>query len=82
MVKIRLMKPGKSIKGRHNFKIAVMDARKARDSKFIEELGYYSPAVNMLKIDCDGYDSWVKKGAQPTETVKTLYKRYKKVNAA
>ena len=78
MLKIRLMKPGKSVKRRYNFKIVVMDAKKARDSRFVEQLGYYDPSKELIKIDLDKYDDWRKKGAQPTETVLSLAKRYKK----
>ena len=78
MLKIRLMKPGKSIKRRYNFKIVVMEARKARDSSFIAQIGYYDPSRKMLKMDLNEYESWRKKGAQPTETVASLAKRYKK----
>jgi len=78
MLKIRLMKPGKSVKRRHHFKIIIMEARRARDSKFIEQIGYYNPSRRLLKIDLERYQGWIKKGAQPTETVASLAKRYRK----
>ncbi|RKY29418.1 MAG: 30S ribosomal protein S16 [Candidatus Omnitrophota bacterium] len=78
MLKIRLRKPGKSIKGRRHFKIVVCEARSARESKFVEEIGYYNPSQNLLKIDLSKYQEWIKKGAHPTETVASLAKKYKK----
>lgn len=78
MLKIRLMKPGKSIKKRHHFKIVVMDAKCARDSRFVEQIGYYDPSQELLKVDLEKYQKWVNQGAQPTETTAALAKRYKK----
>lgn len=81
MLKIRLMKPGKSVKGRYHYKIVVIDIRKARDSKFVDEIGYYDPARKLLSFDVEKYGDWFKKGARPTETVASLLKRYKKQQA-
>jgi small subunit ribosomal protein S16 len=78
MLKIRLRKPGKSIKRRYHFKIVVMESSRARDSKFVDSVGYYDPARNLLKFDVEKYQDWIKKGAKPTETVESLFKRYKK----
>ena len=78
MLRIRLRKPGKSIKRRYHFKIVVSEAKKARESDFVEEVGFYDPSRNLLKIDVEKYESWIKKGAHPTETVEKLFKRYKK----
>jgi small subunit ribosomal protein S16 len=78
MLRIRLRKPGRSVKRRYQFKIVVMDARRARDSKFIDNVGYYDPTRDILEFNVDKYNSWIKKGAQPTETVASLFKRYKR----
>ncbi|MDP2923054.1 MAG: 30S ribosomal protein S16 [Candidatus Omnitrophota bacterium] len=79
MLRIRLRKPGKVAKGRYHFKIVVIEGSKARDSRFIEQLGHYDPSRKLLKFDdIAKYESWVKKGAQPTETVASLFKKYKK----
>ena len=78
MLRIRLRKPGKVAKGRYHFKIVVIEQAKARDSRFIEELGYYDPSQDLLKFDIAKYEAWVKKGARPTETVLSLAKRCKK----
>lgn len=80
MLKIRLRRPGKSVKRRYHYKIVVAEAKSARESKFTAQIGHYDPAHELLKIDIEKYESWVKKGAQPTETVATLFKKYKKKN--
>jgi len=78
MVRIRLRKPGKVAKGRYHFKIVVIDLARARDARFIDELGHYDPSRQLLKVNVDKYASWVKRGAQPTQTVSSLVKRYQK----
>ncbi len=77
---IRLSKPGKSIKRRYHFKIVVDEIRSKRDGKFVEEIGFYDPSYEpeMLKIDLVKYETWCKKGAKPSATVKSLAIRYKK----
>ena len=82
MLKIRLRKPGKSVKRRYHYKIVVTDAKNARDSKFVAQLGHYDPSRKLLKFDIEEYQVWVGKGAQPTETVATLFKRYKKIESS
>lgn len=78
MLKIKLRKPGKSVKGRRHYKIVVAEAKSARESKFVAELGHYDPSRKLLKIDIPKYEIWIKKGAQPTDTVRTLFKKYKR----
>jgi small subunit ribosomal protein S16 len=82
MLKIRLRRPGKSVKGRHHYKIVVIESSKPRESKFIVQVGHYDPSKKLLKFDVSKCEEWIKKGAKPTETVKTLLKRYKKQNKA
>jgi len=78
MLKIRLQRPGKSVKGRYHYKIVVMESKLARDSKFLSQLGYYDPSKNILKLDIAGYEKWVKNGAKPTETVASLFRKCKR----
>lgn len=75
MVKIRLRRMG--AKKAPFYRIVVADSRYPRDGRFIEELGTYNPMNNPseLKIDADKVKEWIKNGAQPTETVKTLLKK-------
>ena len=81
-LRIRLQRAGKSIKRRHHFKIVVIERSRKRDGKFVDSLGYYDPSQNplLLKIDTQRYQEWIKKGAEPSETVASLFKNYKKKN--
>ena len=73
MVKIRLKRMGKK---RHPFyRIVVADALAPRDGKFIEEVGYYDPISKDLKVKEELIQKWLKTGARPTDTVKTLLKK-------
>ena len=73
-VKIRLRRMG----ARNNpfYRVVVADSRSPRDGRFIEELGYYDPKSNpaVINIDKEKAEEWIKKGAQPTDTVKRLLK--------
>jgi len=75
-VRIRLKKFG--AKARPFYRIVVMDSRSARDSKTIDELGYYHPIESeekQLNIDEAKAREWLSKGALPTDTVKSLFNR-------
>ena len=82
MLKIRLQRPGKSVKRRYHYKIVVIEAKFARQSRFVAQIGYYDPSQKLLNFDIPKYEAWIKKGAKPTETVGTLFKRYKKKAAS
>lgn len=81
-VRIRLRKISSTSKKRYNFRIVVINKANPRDSRYIEELGYYEPSKNpaTLKINKERYDYWISKGAQPSDTVTSLYKKYNKDN--
>jgi len=71
--KIRLKRFG--AKGRPYYRIVVMDTRSARDSKTIEELGYYQPIENkdqQVKLDEEKIKRWIENGAKPSATVKQI----------
>ena len=74
-VKIRLKRMG--MKKHHFYRVVVADERNARDGRFIEEIGYYDPMKQPadIKIDNEKAQQWLKNGAQPTDTVKTLLKK-------
>ena len=74
-VKIRLKRMG--AKKAPFYRVVVADSRYPRDGRFIEELGYYNHTTNPadIKIDVEKAQTWVKNGAQPTETVKSLLKK-------
>ena len=75
MVKIRLRRMG--VKKAPFYRIVIADSRYPRDGRFIEEIGYYDPMKEpvVIKIDEDKAKEWLTKGAQPTETVKSLLKK-------
>jgi len=74
---IRLRKIGKNPKRRYFFRISVFDKRKGRDSRSIEEIGYYNPTKEppLIKINKERLDYWLSCGAQMSETVARLVKR-------
>ncbi|MCD7784530.1 MAG: 30S ribosomal protein S16 [Oscillospiraceae bacterium] len=74
-VKIRLRRIG--AKKDPFYRVVVADSRYPRDGRFIEELGYYDPTVepSVLKVDGEKAKKWIATGAQPTDTVKALFKK-------
>lgn len=81
-VRIRLKRMG--AKKAPFYRLVVSDSRTPRDGRFIEEIGYYNPRTDPidLKIKEDRAISWMKNGAQPSETVKSLFTKaglYKKL---
>ena len=75
MVTIRLTRVGS--KKRPFFRIAVVEARTARDGSVVESIGLYDPrrAPELFQLDRDRFNHWVSKGARPSSTVKTLVAR-------
>ena len=75
MVKIRLKRMRSNKKP--FYRVVVADSRRARDGKFIEEIGTYNPMVDPpeIKIDGEKAKQWISNGAQPTETVRALMKK-------
>jgi small subunit ribosomal protein S16 len=74
-VKIRLKRIG--AKKNPFYRVVVADSRYPRDGRFIEEIGTYNPLVEpaAVKIDADKAKQWIKNGAQPTDTVKSILKK-------
>ena len=74
-VKIRLRRMG--AKKNPFYRIVVADSRDPRDGRFIEETGYYNPLKEPaeVKVDAEKVQTWIKNGAQPTDTVKRLFKQ-------
>ena len=75
MLVIRLRRTGS--KKRPFFRVVVTDSAAARESSFVEVLGHYNPRTNpeTLDINRERLDFWLKKGAQPSDTVRTLVAR-------
>ncbi len=80
-VRIRLRRIGKNPKGKPYFRIGALDQREGRDSRYIENLGFYNPITAAVKINKERVEYWIKNGAQLSATVKSLLKKEsKKVN--
>ena len=75
MVKIRLKRLGAHKKP--FYRVVVADSRSPRDGRFIEEIGYYNPMTEpaTISIDEEKAKKWLGNGAQPTDTVKFLFKK-------
>ena len=74
-VKIRLRRMG--AKKAPFYRVVVADSRAPRDGRFIEEIGYYNSLTDPadIKIDAEKAQAWLQKGAQPTDTVRSLLKK-------
>jgi small subunit ribosomal protein S16 len=59
------------------YRLVAADSRKARDGRFIEMLGYYDPMTDPadVKLDYDKIYKWLDRGAQPSESVKSLFRK-------
>ena len=75
MVKIRLRRMG--AKKAPYYRIVVADARSPRDGRCIEEIGSYNPLTEpaTITVDVEKAQTWIKNGAQPTDTVRGLLKK-------
>lgn len=76
MLKIKLARFGK--KKQPHYRIVVNEARDKRDGRYVDALGHYAPTMvpKVLTVDMVKYADWLKKGAQPTETVAALVTRF------
>lgn len=74
-VKIRLRRMG--AKKAPFYRIVVADSRYPRDGRFIEEIGYYDPTTepSNVRVDAEKAKKWIANGAQPTETVRAIFKK-------
>ena len=81
MLVIRLTRIG--AKKQPTYRVVVSEARTPRDSREVERLGYYNPKTRpaTLKVDRERVTHWLKAGAQPSATVKSLLKKYKEAAA-
>jgi small subunit ribosomal protein S16 len=76
MLAIRLRRAGS--KKRPFFRVVVADSRAARDSSFVEILGHYNPRTRpaLVHVNRERVDYWIGKGAQPSDSVRTLIARH------
>jgi small subunit ribosomal protein S16 len=76
MLAIRLSRTGS--KKRAHYRVVVADSTEARDSRFVEILGHYDPRAvpAIVRVDCERIAHWIKVGAQPSDTMRTLMARH------
>jgi small subunit ribosomal protein S16 len=81
-VSIRLRREG--AKNRPYYRVVVADSRSPRDGKFIEIIGTYDPRQTgqNSSFDVERAEYWISRGAQPSDTVRSLIKKQKKVRSA
>ena len=75
MLSIRLRRAGATRKP--HYRVVVADSREPRDGRFVEVLGHYDPRKDpaVVKIDTERTEYWIGKGAQPSDTVRSLLKQ-------
>lgn len=78
MLKVKLTRIGK--KGQPQYRIVVAEAKSKRDGFHLAELGYYNPGSTPaeFRLDQSAYAAWLKKGAQPTSTIRSLVTKLSK----
>jgi small subunit ribosomal protein S16 len=76
MLMIRLARFG--AKKKPTYRVVVIDKERARDSRSVEVVGHYNPVRQPTEVhlDYDRIQHWIKSGAQPSETVARLLKRF------
>ena len=78
MLSIRLRRAGATRKP--HYRVVAADSREPRDGRFVEVLGHYDPRKDpaVVKIDAERTAFWIGKGAQPSDTVRSLLKQQAK----
>ncbi|MDH5533523.1 MAG: 30S ribosomal protein S16 [Candidatus Pacebacteria bacterium] len=80
MLKVKLARFGK--RNQPHYRIVVNEARDKRDGSYVALVGHYAPTQvpKTLEINMEEYKKWIGQGAQPTDTVAALVKRYESGN--
>ncbi|GAC1508493.1 MAG: hypothetical protein NVS2B16_05390 [Chloroflexota bacterium] len=75
-VKMRLRRMG--AKHQPSYRIVIADSRSPRDGRYIDQVGFYNPLTNPATINVDQEKAidWLRKGAQPTDTVVHLLRKF------
>ena len=78
-VRIRLQKAGKAASKRYNYRIVVISRAKARQARHLDLLGYYDPSKKpaVMSLNKEKLHVWVQKGAQMSDTVRSLLSKSK-----
>jgi small subunit ribosomal protein S16 len=81
MVVIRLARGG--AKKRPYYRVVAADKRMPRDGRFIEQVGTFNPRVEKgsISLKIDRVDHWLKVGAEPSDTVRSLIKKFRKFSS-
>jgi small subunit ribosomal protein S16 len=76
MLSIRMMRVGS--KKKPYFRVVVTEARSARESSFVENLGTYNPRTKPAKVELDTnrVKHWLARGARPSDSVRTLFAKH------
>jgi small subunit ribosomal protein S16 len=73
-------------KTRPFYHITVADSQRSRNGRFVERVGFFNPiaqgADEKMRLDLDRIEFWIRQGAQPSERVASLIKRYRKAASA
>jgi small subunit ribosomal protein S16 len=81
MVRIRLFRTG--TKKRPMYRIVAIDKRRRRESRVLEQLGTYDPrGGGAVSLDEPAFEGWVSRGAETSDTVGSLLKRYRRAQNA
>jgi small subunit ribosomal protein S16 len=70
MLKLRLKRFGK--KREPSYRVVVAQSTSRRDGRPVAEVGFYNPRSKETRLDMEAIQDWIRKGAQPTETVQKL----------
>jgi small subunit ribosomal protein S16 len=74
MIKLRLKRFGKKFEA--SYRIVAAQSTSRRDGRPLEELGFYNPRTDEVKLDTEALVRRLKEGAQPTKTVENLLKKH------
>jgi len=77
-VKLRLQRFGSN--KRPFYRVVASESSTARDGRFLEILGTYDPLLGKVLVDAEKVQKWIGNGAQPTDTVRSLFKKYNVLN--
>ncbi len=82
MLRIRMTRMGG--KKDPHYRVVIAEKRGPRDGRFVENVGYYNPALNpiRLNLDMERVDYWIGQGAQPSETVRSLIRKVRSQETA
>jgi len=79
LVRIRLRRMG--LRSRPSYRVVATDSRQARDSKYLESVGSYDPRSKQLNLNLERVNYWLGRGAQASDTVSRLMKRFARQQA-